>query len=85
MIPIVDPRNSRHVSIAVSTGANSLNAGLFLGIVRPQADIRSISFKGNSVVLDNLAFTAPVPEPGTYAMLLAGFAAIAFVVSRRRF
>lgn len=72
-------------TVAVSTGANSLNQGLFLGIVRPQADIRSISFKGNSVVLDNLAFTAPVPEPSTYAMLLAGFAAIAFVVSRRRF
>ena len=71
-------------TVAVSTGANSLNEGLFLGIVRPQADIRSISFKGNAVVLDNLAFTAPVPEPGTYAMLLAGFAAIAFVVGRRR-
>ncbi len=71
-------------TVTVDTAANSLNEGLFLGIVRPQADIHAISFKGNAVVLDNLAFMAPIPEPSTYAMLLAGFAAIAFVARRRR-
>ena len=70
-------------TVTVDTAADSLNDGMFLGIVRQQADIRSISFKGNAVVLDNLAFTAPVPEPGTYAMLLAGLAAVAFAVRRR--
>jgi hypothetical protein len=71
-------------TVMVDTAADSLNEGLFLGIVREQADIRSISFKGNAVVLDNLTFTTPVPEPSTYAMLLAGLAAVGFVARRRR-
>ena len=34
-------------------------------------------------VIDNVMLTA-VPEPGTYAMLLAGLAAVGFVAKRRR-
>lgn len=70
-------------TLAVSTGEASLNEGLFLGITRDVADIRSISFKGNGVVLDNLAVAAPVPEPETYAMLLAGLGLIGMAARRR--
>ena len=69
--------------MVVDTAADGYNEGLFLGIVRAQADIRSISFKGNGVVVDNLAFTTPVPEAGTWAMLSAGLLALGFLGRRR--
>ena len=47
------------------------------------ADIRSISFKGNGVVVDNLTVAMPVPEPETYAMLLAGLGLIGMAARRR--
>lgn len=31
-----------------------------------------------------LVFAAPIPEPGTYAMLMAGLAAVGFIARRRR-
>lgn len=71
-------------TVTVDTAEDSLNEGMFLGIVRPQADIRSISFKGNAVVLDNLTFTTPVPEASTWAMMLAGLLAVGFVGMRQR-
>lgn len=59
-------------TLTIDTDEASLNEGLFIGIVRPTADIRSIAFKGNYVVADDFTFTTPAPEPGTYAMMLAG-------------
>lgn len=71
-------------SLQVSAGASDYNAGSFVGISRAQADIRSISFKGLGVVADDLVLTTPVPEPGTWAMLLAGLAAVGALGRRRR-
>lgn len=67
--------------IDVHTLEDSLNEGTFFGIVRSTADIRSISFAGLGLVADNLTFATPVPEPGTYAMMLAG---LSFMVTMVR-
>ena len=68
----------------IGTAEDSLNAGSFVGIVRPTADIRSLSFKGFGVVVDDFAYTAPVPEAGTWAMMLAGLLSLGFVAMRQR-
>jgi hypothetical protein len=69
-------------TVPVMTAFDSWNEGLFLGITRAQGDIRALSFKGTSVVLDDLLVTA-VPEPGTTAMLLAGLGAVGLLMRRR--
>ncbi len=68
--------------LTIDTAEDSVNAGTFIGIVRPTADIRSISFKGVTV-LDDFAYAAPVPEPGTWAMMVAGMALMGALVRRR--
>jgi hypothetical protein len=44
---------------------------------------RAPSLNGSSVYADNLTFGTPVPEPGTWALMLAGFAAICWRLRRR--
>lgn len=70
-------------TVMVDTDAMSLNEGLFVGIVRPTADIRSIAFKGNYVVADDFTYTTPVPEPEAYALMLAGLGLVGFMARRR--
>ncbi len=70
-------------TFSVVTPPSSYNEGLFRGFYREQGDITGFMVVGNGVALDNLTL-APVPEPGTYAMLLAGLGLLAAVAKRRR-
>lgn len=69
--------------VSVVTGQSGVNAGSFFGIARASADIRSIAFGGVGLVIDDLRFTAPVPEPEAWAMLLAGLGLIGSLARRR--
>ena len=65
--------NSRYLSLTATDG--DLITGLTF---KSQLDSQSKSFE-----VDNLSMT-PVPEPQTYALLLAGLAAMSFVARRRK-
>jgi hypothetical protein len=71
-------------TVPVMTGIDSYNEGLFVGIARSQGDIRALSFKGVGVVADDFSFSAPIPEPGTWAMLLSGLGVVGWLGRRRR-
>lgn len=46
----------------------------------PNLDLQVLTSSTNQ----DVAFAAPVPEPGTYALMLAGLGAVGFVARRRR-
>jgi hypothetical protein len=67
----------------VTPGA--FNGGEFYGIGRETADIASFVVFGPYAVIDDLTFTTtPIPEPSTYALLLAGLGLLGFMARRRR-
>ena len=44
-----------------------------------------LGFAGSALPrMDNLTFTTPIPEPETYAMLLAGLGLLGFAARRRK-
>ena len=58
------------------------NAGAFAGISRAVADIGFLRVTAPQVVMDDLSYTAPVPEPSTWAMLFGGLGLLALVRHR---
>ncbi len=71
-------------TFTVDTPFDSYNQGQFLGILRPTADIAAVSFKGIGVVVDDLRYTAPVPEPEALALMLAGLGVVGLLARRRQ-
>jgi hypothetical protein len=67
--------------VPVST-PNGFNDGAFYGIARIDADIARFVISGPYAVVDDLTVAA-IPEPSTYAMLLAGLGLLGFVARRR--
>jgi Protein of unknown function (DUF642)/PEP-CTERM motif len=63
---------------------------LYTGTFKATTNLTTLTFHalGTSdsygTSLDNVAVTAAVPEPGTYAMMFAGLVSIGFFVRRRR-
>lgn len=65
---------------------------LFLGVASDTANIRSLVFTnpapyaGDGIAIDDIriASPVPVPEPATYALMLAGLGLVGFAARRRR-
>ncbi|MFZ5527123.1 MAG: PEP-CTERM sorting domain-containing protein [Pseudomonadota bacterium] len=71
------------VALDDSALIDSTNYAITQGLRLAHADIAYITIKGDGVVMDNLTFTTPVPEPQAYALMLAGLGVVAFAARRR--
>lgn len=71
---------STTVTFSASLGMDSYDEGTTIGFLRNSMDIQSLRITGAGAVADNIA---AVPEPGTWALLLAGVAVVG-AVSRRK-
>lgn len=63
--------------------AGEINAGSFFGISLGSALISRFEVSGPYAVLRDFTFSAPVPEPSTYAMLLVGLMVLGALARRR--
>jgi len=69
-------------SVTIGT-PEGVNEGMFYGISRAQADIGFLVVTAPYVVMDDLSYTAPIPEPSTYVMLLGGLGLLGLAARRR--
>jgi hypothetical protein len=69
---------------SINTSADSYNEGSFLGIQSSVANIYGFGVSDGTVVMDNLTFTAPIPEPSTYALMAAGLLLLGATARRGR-
>lgn len=76
------------LTFGVDTSFDGYNEGVFAGFRRTSADIANfrVSFSaGQSLVMDDLHLSmAPVPEPGTYALMAGGLGLMGWFARRRR-
>ena len=63
---------------------DSYNYAFTRGLSLDNTNIAYITIQGDGVVMDNLTFSAPVPEPEAYALMLAGLGVAAFAARRRQ-
>ena len=71
------------VKFATPLGAFATDEGQFWGISTGTAQIRSFAITDGLVALDNLQFSQPVPEPGEWALMLAGLGLLGAIARRR--
>ena len=70
--------------ISPALGWDSYDQFRTTGYVADSASIARVSISGDGVVLDNLTYTNPVPEPETYALMLAGLGLLGLAARRRK-
>ncbi len=77
-------RNGNGAAIATYTGSGPAFTGSYT--FAAGTNIRTVDFSSSSKAfeIDNVSVTAPVPEPATWGLMLAGFGLVGFAARRRR-
>lgn len=72
------------LAFATPSGQYGYNEGYFYGIKHATADIKSFVVTDGYIAVDDLQFSAPVPEPSTVALMLLGLGVVGWSAMRRR-